>query len=640
MGNNEEQYLDNLLKSVMGQDAAEIMENAARQNKEEQKTIAEEDTGVDFVVPEEETEQIEEPVVEDIVEEGNMSDELKLEELGDELNIDDIEGLGDELKLEDLDLDLEGFGDDIKLDDIELPDLEPEVSAVEEAAMEEPAMEEPTVWQATTEEPGMEESVVEEPVIEEPIVEEISTEEPVIEEPIVEEISTEEPVMEEAVVEEPSQEEVKLEELNIEELGSDEPVAADTPGTETEMEVSIQEDELLDDIALDDIALDDMPSIEEEEDSDLSEINDLLKKSDSNEPIAEEDDMMKLLEQIADDEEAFVDAEDKDKETKAEKAQEEVKAESIEEPAEGKKAKKKKEKKVKKETAETTPKEPKKKGVFGKLFDTLTEDLVPEPTEEELAKEAEEKKAKKEADKAKKEEAKAAKAEEKKAKDEEKAAAKKAKEEAAAAKKKEKEEAKAEKLAAKKAKEEAEAPKKKKRISPKKLLLVAIFAGSVFAIVMIFTNMISTEGMLQRARKAYYAGDYATAYQELYGEELDASDTLVKERSRIILTMQRKYDSYENHIKMHDELKALDSLITGVQTYYLINAEAEEYGCLDEVKSIKTDIVSILTSNYDITEQDALDLLQNEDEISYTKSLNDIIMRTNSGTTGYASGSD
>ena len=646
MDNKEEQYLDNLLKSVMGQDAAEIMENAARQSEEKtDDTITEEESVVDFGVPEEpepqmepvteekpiteenqiteenpeveempETEQpeVEEtPVIEEpsmqSVEEGNMSDELKLDDLDDELKIDDIEGLGDELSLDDLNL--EEFGDDIKLDDIEVPAAEESPVAVEETAAEESPV--------AVEETAAEESPV--------AVEETAAEESPV---VVEEAAEESPA---AVEETPTEgNQTPVEETPV----LEEPVIDEAEPIDV-LENATAED----DLKQDELDLDNLMPADNEEDSDLSEINDLLKKSENNEPIAEEDDMMKLLEQIADDEEAFVDAEDKSKEEQKEQEKEQAVAQEEDKTSDTKKAKKKKEKKPKKQEAEETEKEPKKKGAFGKFFDVLTEDLVPEPTEEELAKEAAEKKAKKEEEKTKKEEAKAAKEEEKKAKDEEKAAAKAAKAEAAAAKKKEKAEAKAAKAAAKKAKEE-ENPTKQKRISPKKLLLVAVFAASVFAIVMVFSNMISTQGMLQRARKAYYAGDYATAYQELYGEKLDESDTLVQERSRIILTMQRKYDSYVNHLKMNDELKALDSLITGVQTYYLINSEAEEYGCLDEIKSIKTQIVNILTSNYGITEQDALDLLLYEDEISYTKSLNDIIMSNNSGTTGYASGSD
>ena len=41
---------------------------------------------------------------------------------------------------------------------------------------------------------------------------------------------------------------------------------------------------------------------------------------------------------------------------------------------------------------------------------------------------------------------------------------------------------------------------------------------------------------------------------------------------------------------------------------------------------IKNNIVNVLSANYGISEAQARELLQNEDEITYTKSLNHIIM--------------
>lgn len=78
----------------------------------------------------------------------------------------------------------------------------------------------------------------------------------------------------------------------------------------------------------------------------------------------------------------------------------------------------------------------KEPGRLGKFFNLLTEEFVPEPTEEELAAEKEAKAAKKQENLTKKEEEKLAKEEAKKAKAEEKAAADRVKQEAAAQKKK------------------------------------------------------------------------------------------------------------------------------------------------------------------------------------------------------------
>ena len=375
-----------------------------------------------------------------------------------------------------------------------------------------------------------------------------------------------------------------------------------------------------------------------DEDPDLAEINDMLKKVDKNEPVQDDDDVMGLLNQMADDE-------SKEAEPVTQSIPEsvpepeKVNADAIaprEEASTGKKKKgiKKAKKKAPKEskkskessTEDTAVEESKEKkpGVLSEVFHLLTDEWEPEPTEEELAQAAEEAKAAKEEANAKMAEDKKAKAEEKKAKAAEKEAAKKAKAEEAAAKKKEKQAAKEAKLAEKRAKEEAEAPKNQKRLSPKKIAVVTVFAASVLAGILLFSNYASFQDSIAKARRAYYAGDYKSVYIETYGEKLDESDSIIEAKSKVILTMQRKLNSYQNHMKLGQNVEALNALITGLQTYDTINQEAESYGVLAEVDSIKDEILAILESNYGLNEEEARALLQDDDKVSYTLALDRI----------------
>lgn len=375
-----------------------------------------------------------------------------------------------------------------------------------------------------------------------------------------------------------------------------------------------------------------------DDDAELAEINDMLKKSDNNEPI--QDDMMDLLHQMADDEAASVNVginhvdDDDDGVPLPELPQSALKAEQAEQTAtaddttadDGKKKGKKasaKKSKGGKEAAESD--EPKKPGFFGKFFHMLTEDLVPEPTEEELAAEKEAKAAKKQEEKAKKEEEKLANDETKKAKDEEKEAAKKAKQEAAAQKKKEKKAEKEKKAAAKRAKLEAEGPKK--RIPPKKMAVGAVFGATVGGAVIIATNTLATQGFLQSARNAYIAEDYKSVYQLMYDMDFDetSSEGRIKAKSEVLLKMQRRYDSYQTNMKMGREVEALDALLQGITTYDTVNADAEKYEVMEEVDAIKAQILEILQTNYNLDETAARVLISNEDALSYTIALNDVI---------------
>lgn len=371
-----------------------------------------------------------------------------------------------------------------------------------------------------------------------------------------------------------------------------------------------------------------------DDDAELAEINDMLKKSDNNEPI--QDDMMDILNQMADDEAASVNAGVKHVDDEDDGGVPlPVIPESILNPdgagssqeSSGdndmkKKSKKNVKKKKKGDTEENEAEVTKEPGKIGKFFNLLTEELVPEPTEEELAAEKEAKQAKKKEELTKKEEEKLAKEEEKKAKAEEKAAANKAKQEAAAQKKKEKKAAKEAKLAAKRA---AEGPKK--RIPPKKIAAAAAFGASVGGAVILAANILSTQGYLQKARNAYYDKDYKTVYQAMFGMELDESkdEGLIKARSEVIYKIQRRYDSYQINLKMGREMEALDALLQGIATYDYINADAEKYGVADEVDAVKETILNTLADKYSVDEAKARELINTEDALTYSIALSDII---------------
>lgn len=377
-----------------------------------------------------------------------------------------------------------------------------------------------------------------------------------------------------------------------------------------------------------------------ESDPELAKIN--INNIFGGEPV--QDDMMDLLHKMADNEAEFVNAgkmdmDDSDegappvqnldvvKRVENKKAEEAEKAKPKKEKAKKKKTSKKKKKGVEETEEEEAgiieEKTEKKPGAMGKFFNMLTEDLVPEPTEEELAAEKAAKEVKKQENQAKKEEEKAAKEEAKKAKAEEKEAAKKAKAAEAEQKKKEKKAAKEAKLAAKRAKEAAKPPIK--RIPPKKIMAGAVFGATVFGAIFVATNILSDQGYLQKARRAYYNGDYMTAYRSTYGMELDPSDDIIKGRSEAILRMERKYDSYKTNLKMGRELEALNALIESFETYDYINTDAEQYGVLAEVDAIMDEIRGILLDDYGIDETEARELLQIADPLSYSMALNDII---------------
>lgn len=653
MSNTEENYLDNLLKAVSEPDeAAPAKEEHAEASIEDKlgaslgipEDVIPEVTDAEEIPPDEpivledepeeavvDTEAIEEPDVPELgetveeMEQPNEQDEPEFVETVEEppepeTDEDLFAALMNEDANEDSQEHMSTESDEKPEDDFSIADIESDVPRDIDADNAVEVKVEPES-EIDPEIPVMEEEISQE---EEPQQEELQQ---AVTEP---ETNPDSLLSEETAITEPE-----------EENSEDNAVAATVPDKESstpQIEGAVASSEAAPwDVASDTTgstsADDDFSDILEimDEDPDLAEINDMLKKVDKNEPVQDDDDVMGLLNQMADDEskeaepvtqfipesvpepeKVNVDAIASQEEASTGKKKKGIKKAKKKAPKESKKSKES-------STEDTTVEESKEKkpGVLSKVFHLLTDEWEPEPTEEELAQAAEEAKAAKE-------EADAKKAEDKKAKAAEKEAAKKAKAEEAAAKKKEKQDAKEAKLAEKRAKEEAEAPKNQKRLSPKKIAVVTVFAASVLAGILLFSNYASFQDSIAKARRAYYAGDYKSVYIETYGEKLDESDSIIEAKSKVILTMQRKLDSYQNHMKLGQNVEALNALITGLQTYDTINQEAESYGVLAEVDSIKDEILAILESNYGLNEEEARALLQDDDKVSYTLALDRI----------------
>lgn len=658
MSNTEENYLDNLLKAVSEPDeAAPAKEEHAEASIEDKlgaslgipEDVIPEVTDAEEIPPDEpivledepeeavvDTEAIEEPDVPELgetveeMEQPNEQDEPEFVETVEEppepeTDEDLFAALMNEDANEDSQEHMSTESDEKPEDDFSIADIESDVPQDIDADNAVEVKVEPES-EIDPEIPGMEEEISQE-------------EEPQQTEPEPED-SQDALLSEDIAIPEPEEESTE-----------DNAVAATVPNEESSTP-QIEEGVAGSEAAPEDISSDTSDAIENmssdddfsdileimDEDPDLAEINDMLKKVDKNEPVQDDDDVMGLLNQMADDEskeaepvtqfipesvpepeKVNVDAIAPRDEASTGKKKKGIKKAKKKAPKESKKSKES-------STEDTAVEESKEKkpGVLSKVFHLLTDEWEPEPTEEELAQAAEEAKAAKEEADAKKAEDKKAKAEEKKAKAAEKEAAKKAKAEEAAAKKKEKQDAKEAKLAEKRAKEEAEAPKNQKRLSPKKIAVVTVFAASVLAGILLFSNYASFQDSIAKARRAYYAGDYKSVYIETYGEKLDESDSIIEAKSKVILTMQRKLDSYQNHMKLGQNVEALNALITGLQTYDTINQEAESYGVLAEVDSIKDEILAILESNYGLNEEEAKALLQDDDKVSYTLALDRI----------------
>lgn len=603
--------------------------------------------------------------LDDMMSEGTGTDDLSLDGLGAEDAMSDEMSL-DDFSLDDLSLDdmiLEGTGaDDLSLDGLGTGDVMSDDLSLDNL--------------------GAEESNSDGLSIDDLALEDFGSEEATAEEFSLDNLSMGEEMQEEDTLTADMDEldslmadmdgDLSLDDLSMgEETMSEEDIDRLLSGENLESTESV---EMEDDLALsDDFALEESGEEDEDlsallagmdHDEDLSEINDLLEKSDQGVPA--DDDMLAMLGEGDNDTFDFFADDNAAKEAASIR---EISPEELEERdnPEGKKEKrrrKKKEKKPRKKKGaeeeaqvesgasdglesllENAPEEesekPKKQGFGAKLMTLLfegDEDENPEESGEEdllgdglqmggltdenkeLLRELSEEDKKNSKKKGKKD---------KKKKKGKKGQTEEAVEEGEEGEETEQKEKKPKKKKKKKEKSEEEVSSvPEKKLSKKKVITVFLFCGTIAACIILTSSFLPNYLQKNDARVAYDRGYYGDVYDLLYGKKLSEEDESLFQKSSLILQMDRKLASYENYNKMGMRLEALDALLSGVSRYQELLPKAEQYHVSGEVRERYEQIIERLSADFGVSEADALETVASEDDITYSQKVQAIINGT------------
>ncbi len=390
-------------------------------------------------------------------------------------------------------------------------------------------------------------------------------------------------------------------------------------------------------------------------DEDLSDINEMLKKVDNNESLDTSDaDMLALLEGI--------------KEAPSEGDFASEGSDGTEDSTEDSKAKKKKEKRLKKEKKEKKPRkklfekfktelvengeaevsledaldsirdkdaeagQEKKQGLWTRLWQFLTEEA--EEIEDEVNRGAENATGEnaeilKELDDEDADKNKKKKDKKKKGKKSDKAATAEREEgenteEAPAKKKKTKE---------KKEKKEKR-PSEPKVLTRRTMIVLVAFCATLIAAITILSSFLPEYADKTEARRAFYAGDYQTVYEQLNNKKLGNSDEIMYQHATEVLSLQHKLDSYHNRMALGEDMEALDVLFQGVDLYLEL-AGFDTSGTLNELTAIYQQICTILQDDYGVSAEEAVEINCYDNE-TYTRKLDSLIH----GTEFYLSGEE
>lgn len=166
-----------------------------------------------------------------------------------------------------------------------------------------------------------------------------------------------------------------------------------------------------------------------------------------------------------------------------------------------------------------------------------------------------------------------------------------------------------------------------KKISKRNIAIIAGLCLTITAVVIVLCSIVPGFFDKRKARDSYYKSDYEKSYELLYGKKLDNSDTIIFNKSRIVLELNRKLNSYHNYLGIEKEVQALDALMSGVERYSEILPEAEEYHVTQEIGAVYETLLNILSDKYEISEPVAK-VINAYDDLTYTRKLESIVHKT------------
>ena len=197
-------------------------------------------------------------------------------------------------------------------------------------------------------------------------------------------------------------------------------------------------------------------------------------------------------------------------------------------------------------------------------------------------------------------------------------AAKKAK--AAEKKQKAAEKKTAKKAKAKKPKKEKK-PKKPKvkqppkpgdiiRFKPKSIIVFVMLIVGIVVLVQMFGYTINYSGNINLAKDYYANQEYDKAYNSLDGIKLSGDDETLYKQAKVVMYVQRQYESYENYEKMNMHTEALNALVKGVDRYQTYRSEAKELGVEDKMTEVYNLIIKAFKDKFKMSETEAISLVE------------------------------
>lgn len=202
-------------------------------------------------------------------------------------------------------------------------------------------------------------------------------------------------------------------------------------------------------------------------------------------------------------------------------------------------------------------------------------------------------------------------------------------------KKKEKKEAK--EKAKKEKKEKPPKPKKEKKPKPPKepdntpplpkkpVMLIFVMVASFVALVMLGADLLGYSNQLTNAKNQYAKKNYSEAFAEISGLEIKEEDLALYEKYHVMAMVSVELEAYESLMSRNFYDMALDCLVRTIGRAEKYRADAEIYGCVQELNELELKAETILSETFGVSKEEALEFYAYRDKKDYSIAIMNVI---------------
>ncbi len=145
---------------------------------------------------------------------------------------------------------------------------------------------------------------------------------------------------------------------------------------------------------------------------------------------------------------------------------------------------------------------------------------------------------------------------------------------------------------------------------------------SAFVMLIMFSsNSLAYGNNINNAEKYLERQKYELAYNELAGLKIKKENEILYEKVRVLMLIEKQYNSYINFMNLDMPKQALDSLAKAVAQYDKNIDKADALGIAENMNPILDNVNYALQTEFNLSVDDIRVINQIEDKNEYTRQI-------------------